>query len=91
MTLTATIYSVDVELTDTDRHVYQSLALRIARHPSESEEYFVTRLLASDDGERVMVRGACRRDMASTQSTSCGLIAHLRWFTAEYAPSRDRV
>jgi uncharacterized protein YaeQ len=46
MALTATIYNFDIELADTDRHVYESLALRVARHPSESEEYFVTRLLA---------------------------------------------
>jgi uncharacterized protein YaeQ len=46
MALTATIYNVDVELADADRHVYESLALRLARHPSESEEYLVARLLA---------------------------------------------
>jgi uncharacterized protein YaeQ len=46
MALTATIYNFDVELADGDRHVYESLALRIARHPSESEEYLVARLLA---------------------------------------------
>ena len=46
MALTATIYNFDVELSDTDRDVYESLALRVARHPSESEEYLVARLLA---------------------------------------------
>ena len=46
MALTATIYNVDVELADADRSVYESLQLRVARHPSESEEYLVTRLLA---------------------------------------------
>ena len=46
MTLTATIYNFDIELADTDRHVYESLALRVARHPSETEEYLVARLLA---------------------------------------------
>src|SRR5476649_189364 len=46
MALTATIHNFDIELADTDRHVYESLALRVARHPSESEEYLVTRLLA---------------------------------------------
>ena len=46
MALTATIHNFDVELADGDRHVYESLALRVARHPSESEEYLVTRLLA---------------------------------------------
>jgi uncharacterized protein YaeQ len=46
MVLTATIYNFDIELADTDRHVYESLALRVARHPSESEEHLVARLLA---------------------------------------------
>jgi uncharacterized protein YaeQ len=46
MALTATIYNFEIELADSDRGVYESLALRVARHPSESEEYLVTRLLA---------------------------------------------
>lgn len=46
MALTATIYNFDVDLSDTDRHVYESLALRVAQHPSESEEYLVARLIA---------------------------------------------
>ena len=46
MALTATIYNFEIELADADRHVYESLALRVARHPSESEEYLVTRVLA---------------------------------------------
>jgi uncharacterized protein YaeQ len=44
--LTATIYNVDIDLADADRAVYETLALRVARHPSESEEYLVTRILA---------------------------------------------
>jgi uncharacterized protein YaeQ len=44
--LTATIYNFDVDLADGDRGVYESLALRVARHPSESEEFLLTRLLA---------------------------------------------
>ena len=46
MALTATIYNFDVELADHDRRVYETLALRVARHPSESEEYLVARVLA---------------------------------------------
>jgi len=42
----ATIYNFDVELADNDRSVYESLAVRVARHPSESEEFLVARLLA---------------------------------------------
>jgi uncharacterized protein YaeQ len=44
--LTATIHNFEIDLADSDRGVYESLALRVARHPSESEEYLVTRVLA---------------------------------------------
>ncbi len=46
MALTATIYNFDIDLADSDRGVYETLALRVAQHPSESEEYLVARLLA---------------------------------------------
>jgi uncharacterized protein YaeQ len=46
MALTATIYTFTIQLSDVDRAVYETLALKVARHPSESEEYLVTRLLA---------------------------------------------
>jgi uncharacterized protein YaeQ len=46
MALNATIYNFDIELADADRQVYESLALRVARHPSESEEYLIARVLA---------------------------------------------
>ena len=46
MALTATIYKFDIDLADSDRSVYETLALQAARHPSESEEYLVTRVLA---------------------------------------------
>ena len=46
MALGATLYNFDVELADSDRHVYESLALRVPQHPSESDEYLVARVLA---------------------------------------------
>ena len=46
MALSSTVHSIDIDLADSDRGVYESLALRVARHPSESEEFLVTRLLA---------------------------------------------
>ena len=46
MALGATIYNFDIDLADADRGVYESIALRVPRHPSESEEYLVTRVLA---------------------------------------------
>ena len=46
MALTATIYNFDIQLSDVDRGVYETLSLRVACHPSETEEYLVTRVLA---------------------------------------------
>jgi uncharacterized protein YaeQ len=46
MALNATIYNIEIDLADADRDVYETLALRVARHPSESAEYLVARVLA---------------------------------------------
>jgi uncharacterized protein YaeQ len=46
MALTSTMYTVDVALSDVDRGVYESLSIKAACHPSETEEYFATRILA---------------------------------------------
>jgi uncharacterized protein YaeQ len=44
--LTATLYNFETELADIDRGVYQTLALRVARQPSETSEFMLTRFLA---------------------------------------------
>jgi uncharacterized protein YaeQ len=44
--LTATLYSFDIELAHVDRGVYESLAFRVARHPSESADFLLARVLA---------------------------------------------
>ena len=46
MALTSTVYTFDITLSNVDRGVYESLALRVAMHPSESAEYFTARLFA---------------------------------------------
>ena len=46
MALTATIYNFDIDLSDSDRGVYETLSLRVAQHPSESDEYLIARILA---------------------------------------------
>jgi uncharacterized protein YaeQ len=46
MALSSTVYTIDIDLADSDRGVYETLALRVARHPSESDEYLVARVLA---------------------------------------------
>jgi uncharacterized protein YaeQ len=40
------MYVFEVRLNDADRGVYEALTLRVARHPSETAEYLVTRLFA---------------------------------------------
>src|ERR1019366_879195 len=46
MALRATMYNFEVALSDVDRGVYESLSIKAACHPSETEEYFATRILA---------------------------------------------
>lgn len=46
MALTATIYTFEIDLSDVDRNVYETLALKVAQHPSETEEFLLTRVLA---------------------------------------------
>jgi uncharacterized protein YaeQ len=46
MALSATIYVFDITLSNSDRGVYETLELRVARHPSETEHYLLTRVLA---------------------------------------------
>jgi len=46
MALSATIYVFVIELADSDRGVYETLDLRVARHPSESAEYLFARVIA---------------------------------------------
>ncbi len=46
MALNATIYKAALQITDTDRHYYQEHALTIARHPSETDERMMVRVLA---------------------------------------------
>ena len=46
MAQTSTVHVFDVALSDVDRGVYTTLSLKVARHPSESAEYMLTRVLA---------------------------------------------
>ena len=46
MALGATIHQFSLQLSHVDRGVYESLDLRVARHPSESEPFLCARVLA---------------------------------------------
>ena len=42
----ATIYKVELSVSDMDRHYYETHKLTIAKHPSETDERMMVRLLA---------------------------------------------
>lgn len=42
----ATVHTWTISLSDMGRGVYEELDLRVARHPSETEDYLLTRVLA---------------------------------------------
>jgi uncharacterized protein YaeQ len=46
MALKATIFKADLQIADMDRHYYGTHVLTIARHPSETDERMMVRLLA---------------------------------------------
>ena len=46
LALGATIYHFDIQLSHVDRGVYEPLAVKVARHPSEAEDYLLARVLA---------------------------------------------
>lgn len=46
MAIGSTILVFTVQLADVDRGVYEDLTLRVARHPSETDAFMVTRILA---------------------------------------------
>lgn len=46
MALKATVFRVELQVTDLDRHYYATHTLTLARHPSETDERMMVRLLA---------------------------------------------
>jgi uncharacterized protein YaeQ len=46
MALKATIYKVELSVSDMDRHYYETHNLTVAKHPSETDERLMVRILA---------------------------------------------
>lgn len=81
MALPATMRKFELALADSDRQVYESLELRVAQHPSESERYLIARVIAralehaegldfskggvSDDEEPALVQRDLRGDLVA--------------------------
>lgn len=65
MALPATIYRVNIQLSDVDRNLYQKIQATVARHPSETPERLVARVLAYAirfDPELAFTKGICAGD-----------------------------
>jgi uncharacterized protein YaeQ len=81
MALRATVYRADLTVSDLDRGVYAQHALTLARHPSETEERLMVRLLAfalHADEALVFGRGLSTEDEADLwQRDPTGVI--VRW------------
>lgn len=46
MALGSTVVAFEIELSDVDRGVYETLAVKLAQHPSETDVYLLTRAIA---------------------------------------------
>jgi uncharacterized protein YaeQ len=65
MALGATIYKVSLTVSDLDRHFYDDFELTVARHPSETEERMMVRLIAfafHADRQLTFTKGLCQED-----------------------------
>jgi len=65
MATNATIFKADLRIADMDRHYYQDHALTIARHPSETDERMMVRILAfalNADSDLVYTKGLSTDD-----------------------------
>jgi len=81
MALPATMRRFELAIADADRELYETLDLRVAQHPSESERYLVARVIAralehgdgldfskggvSDDDEPALVQRDLRGDLVA--------------------------
>ncbi|GLI39109.1 YaeQ family protein [Geobacter hydrogenophilus] len=65
MALPSTIYKASIQLSDIDRGVYETLQATVAKHPSETDERLVARLLAWAifyESELAFTKGLCVAD-----------------------------
>lgn len=65
MALPATIYRVSIQLSDVDRNRYATLTTTVARHPSETAQRLIARLIAYSlcyEEDIAFTRGICEGD-----------------------------
>jgi len=89
--LQATVYHLQIELSDVDRGVYEALDLRLGRHPSESMSYLLTRTIAY---ALLYEEGIAKGGLSSTDEPPIAirdLQGNLRVWIDVGTPSADRL
>ena len=93
MALTATMRRFELELADSDRDLYDTLDLRVAQHPSESDRYLVARVLARalEHAEGIAFSKGGVSDDTEPALTIRDLRGDLRAWIEIGAPTTDRL
>lgn len=92
MALPSTIYRASIQLADIDRGVYESLQATVAKHPSETDERLVARLLAwaiFQEPELVFTKGLCVADEPDIWVR--GSDGRVRFWVEVGLPESDRI
>ena len=92
MALPSTIYRASIQLSNIDRGVYESLQATVAKHPSETDERFVARLLAwaiFHEPELTFTKGICATDEPDIWVT--GPDGRVRFWVEVGLPEADRI
>lgn len=92
MALPSTIYKAAIQLSDIDRGVYESLQATVAKHPSETDERLVARLLAwaiFNEPELAFTKGLCVADEPDIWMK--GPDGRVRFWVEVGLPEADRI
>lgn len=92
MALNATIFKCELQIADMDRHYYGNHALTLARHPSETDERLMVRLLAfalHADERLQFTRGLSSSDEPDLWQHSLG--GEIEWWIEVGLPDERRV
>ena len=96
MALKSTIFKASVEIADMDRGLYATHALTLARHPSETDERMLVRLLAfalnvpADDGDGALLLARGLADTDEPDLWQHSLDGRLRHWVEVGQPADER-
>ncbi len=93
MARSATILRFNIDISDVDANVYESVSLRVAQHPSESDAYCVCRVIAYclhlGDGIDWSKAGLCDADEPALKAES--LTGDMQLWIDIGSPSAERL